>query len=105
MISRREQSCSTSAMSCVVSSTVTPRSRLICAQEVADAVLGHHVQPDGRLVQVEDLRIVQQRGRQVAAHALAERELAHGRAQERVEVEQVAEGRRRLRSKRAAGTR
>ena len=37
----------------------------------------YRVEPDRRLVEVDDLRVVQQRGREVAAHALAERKLAH----------------------------
>ncbi len=53
--------------------------------------LGDDVQPDRRLVEEEELRVVQQRRRQVAAHALAERELAHRRVQERLELEQPPE--------------
>jgi hypothetical protein len=47
--------------------------------ERADRFLGHHVEPDRRLVEKHDARIVQHRRREIAAHALAERELAHRR--------------------------
>ena len=60
-------------------------------QEVADALLGYDVQPDGGLVQVEDLRIVEQGRRQVATHALAQAELPDRRVEEAVEVQEVSE--------------
>ncbi len=59
-------------------------------EELAHAVLGDHVQTDGRLVQVQHLRIVQQGCRQIATHALAERELPHRCIQELVQPEQLA---------------
>ena len=61
------------------------------ADEPADALLGHHVQADGRLVQEQERRIVQQRGGQVGAHALAQAQAAHGRIQERAQLQQVVE--------------
>ncbi len=59
--------------------------------ERADRFLGHDVEADRRFVEVDDLRIVQQRGREIAAHALAERELAHRRRHEAVEIEDLDE--------------
>ena len=47
--------------------------------ELADRLLRDDVEPDRRLVQIDDSRVVQQRRREIAAHALAERELAHRR--------------------------
>src|SRR5580704_2394285 len=51
------------------------------AQKMADVIFRHHVESDSRLVQKQQRGIVQQRSSQVAAHAFAERELAHGRVQ------------------------
>ena len=61
------------------------------AEELAQATLAHHVQADGRLVEVEHLGVVQQRGGDVAAHPLAEAELAHRGVELVAEVEQVDE--------------
>ena len=48
--------------------------RAVHAQDaLADFALGHHIQANGRLVQKEQLGRVQQRGRDFAAHALAQR--------------------------------
>ncbi len=58
-------------------------------EEVADALLGDDVEPDRRLVEEEQLRAVEHRGGQLAADPLAERQLAHRRLQERVEVEHL----------------
>ena len=82
-----------SPRSCVVSSTVTPRSRLICGRNSRTRCLRDDVETDRRLVEEEQLRVVQHRRGQLAADALAERELPHGRVQERVEVEHLAEAR------------
>jgi hypothetical protein len=41
-------------------------------QEAAQPLLARQVQPDGRLVQHQQARSVQQRGRHLAAHPLAE---------------------------------
>ena len=57
-------------------------------EERAHRLLAHHVEPDRRLVEEQHLRPVQQRGGQLAAHPLAERELPHRDVEERVEVEQ-----------------
>ena len=50
-------------------------------QELANMILGDHVEADRRLIKKKQRRIVQQRRGEVAAHAFAERELAHGRVQ------------------------
>jgi hypothetical protein len=60
-------------------------------QEVAHALLRDDVEADRRLVEEEQLRGVQHRRGQLAADALAERELSHRHLQERVEVEHLAE--------------
>ena len=75
---------------------MTPRSRVDLLQERAHALLGDDVEPDRRLVEEEQLRLVQHRRGQLAADALPERQLAHRRAQERVEVEHLAEARQAL---------
>ncbi len=59
-------------------------------EEAPHRLLAHHVEADRRLVEEQHLRAVQQRRRELAAHALTERELAHRRLDERVEVEQLA---------------
>src|SRR5579872_1347832 len=51
------------------------------AQEFANLIFRDDVEADGGLVQKKQRRIMQQRGCQVAAHALAERKFAHGRVQ------------------------
>ena len=61
------------------------------AQELAQPALAHHVEADGGLVEVEDLRVVQQRGRDVAAHPLAEAELPHRGVEQVTEGEQLDE--------------
>ncbi len=53
--------------------------------------LGHDVEADGRLVEVDDLRVVQQRHGEVRTHLLAERELAHGRPEELLHLQQLDE--------------
>ena len=78
-----------SSRSCVVSSTVVPCRALRSARNVAHAVLAHDVEADRRLVEEQQLGTVQQRGGELAAHALPERELAHRRAEELVELEQL----------------
>ena len=55
------------------------------AEEVAQPALADHVEADRRLVEVEDLGVVEQRRGDVAAHPLPEGELADR------DVEQVAE--------------
>ena len=83
----RSQSASMSCRSWVVSISVMPRSALSAAQELAQPPLADHVEPDRRLVEVEDLGVVQERRHDVAAHPLAEAELADRG------VEQVARAR------------
>jgi hypothetical protein len=57
------------------------------AHEVAHGELRGGVEADGGLVEKQDLRPVQQRRGQVAAHALAEAQLAHRGVEQRREVE------------------
>ena len=75
----------------MVSSTVTPRCAVRLAEELAEPGLADDVEPDRRLVEVDDLGVVQQRGGDVAAHPLAERQLPDRRVEEGAEVEQVDE--------------
>ena len=73
---------------------------VVCRQEHGDAALAvdlrkefahgrarHHVEPDRGLVEEDDVRLVQERRGQLAAHALPQRELPHGCCQERPEIE------------------
>ena len=60
--------------------------RVVLAQELPHGLLGDHVQADGRLVQEQDFRLVQQRRDQLHLRALAQRKLAHA------DVELVAHG-------------
>ena len=59
--------------------------------KVADAALGHDVQADRRLVQEDDLGIVQQGDGDVCAHLLPEGELAHGLVQEAAHLQNLDE--------------
>ena len=59
------------------------------AQELAQPALADHVETDGRLVEVEDLGVVQQRRGDVAAHPLTQAELADRGVEEVAEVEQL----------------
>src|ERR1700746_178927 len=47
------------------------------AQEMTDVILRHHVEANRLLVEKQQRRVVEQRGSQVATHALAKRELSH----------------------------
>ena len=49
---------------------------VVAADELAHGDLHRDVEPDGRLVEEEHLRPVEQRGGELALHPLAERELA-----------------------------
>src|SRR6185503_13071993 len=61
------------------------------ADELADLLLRDDVEADGGLVEEEDARAVEERGGDLAAHALSERELADGAAEQRLELEAVDE--------------
>src|ERR1700745_706059 len=61
------------------------------AQEMADVILRHDVQANRRLVEKQQRRIMQQRGIQVATHALAKRKLAHRRVQVIVDPQNFVE--------------
>ena len=58
-------------------------------EEFPHRILGDHVEADGRLVEEEDLGVVQQRHHDLGAHALAERQLAHRAVEEGRELEEV----------------
>src|SRR5215211_1172519 len=62
------------------------------SQKVADPCLRDHVEADRRLVEEQDLRVVQHRRRELATHALAERKLPDGRGQERRHLQPLDEG-------------
>ncbi len=51
-------------------------------EELAQPLLGQHVQADRRLVEDHQVRAVQQRGRDLGAHALPQGQLPHRRGQE-----------------------
>ncbi|HEX8582057.1 MAG TPA: hypothetical protein VF640_07005 [Acidimicrobiales bacterium] len=60
-------------------------------EEVAHPRLADDVEPDGRLVEEQQLGVVEQGGDEVAPHALPEGQLPHRRVEERRHVEQVDE--------------
>src|SRR5579885_2281731 len=60
-------------------------------QKFANTRLGYHIQADGRLIQVEQLWIMQQGRREIAAHTLAKRKLAHRRINKLIQIEQFAQ--------------
>ena len=80
-----------SRRSCVVSRIAVPKRLVHLVQEGTDRVLGHQVEADGRLVQEQQRRSVQQTCREVRPHPLAQRELAHRRVKELVELEDLAQ--------------
>ena len=61
------------------------------AEELANVILGDDVEADGGLIEKKDGRIVQQRGREVAAHALAERKFADGHVEQFGQAEDLIE--------------
>ncbi len=60
-------------------------------QELPHRILADHVEPDGRLVEHHQRRVVEQRGRQLTPHALAKRELTNRGRQEGTELEPLDE--------------
>ncbi|MNJ57706.1 hypothetical protein D3C77_533070 [compost metagenome] len=60
-------------------------------QEVANFRLHHDIEPDRRLVEEQDRRIMQQRGDQLAAHALTQAELAHRTVQQILQIQALDE--------------
>ncbi len=74
----------------MVSRTVVP-----CAihlfQEFPDAVFGHDVQANRRLIQEKQRRVVKERGRQVTTHSFSQAELSHRRMEVVFQIEDVAE--------------
>ena len=63
----------------------------VLAEEGANRLLRLEVEAERRLVEKEHLGLMQQRGRELALHALAERELPRGLVDEFTEHEQVDE--------------
>ena len=63
--------------------------RALSEQEVPQPLLADHVQPDGRLVQDEQPRPVNQGGRHLAAHPFTERELAYWNVEQPDETQAV----------------
>ena len=59
------------------------------AHEVADDGLRRDVEPDRRLVEEQEVRGVEQARHELAAHALAERERAHGLRHDRADPERL----------------
>ena len=87
--STRSQSRSMSPMSWVVSSSVVPRLARSWRRNSRSRCLLRHVQADGRLVQDQQLGGVQQRGRDLGAHPLAEGQLADRGVQARRHLQLV----------------
>ena len=81
----------------------------IRGDELADPLLHRHVEPDGRLVEEEHLRPVEQRADDLDLHPLTQRELAHRLAHEVADLEELdqlvaaARGSRRVESGRSSG--
>ena len=71
-ITMRPASCSSSSMSWLVTTTVTPRSRFTSRTKPQDVAAREHVEAERRLVEEQHLRLVQQRQAEIGAHALAE---------------------------------
>ena len=61
------------------------------ANELANGVLALDVKADCRLVEIDDARTVQERCRQLAAHALAKTQGPHRLAHELVEPQQIGQ--------------
>src|SRR5580704_4810239 len=61
------------------------------AQEMADMILRHHIQADRRLIEEQQRWIMQQRGSQIATHALAKRKLPYRCVQVVVDAQDFVE--------------
>ncbi len=59
--------------------------------EGADPLLGDDVESHGRLIEVNDPRIVEQRRREITAHPLAKAQLANRRVNVFIEIEELSE--------------
>jgi hypothetical protein len=68
-----------------------PRRLVEGDEQLPEAPLGQQVEPDGRLVEEQDLGVVQQARGQLAAHPLAQGQVAHRLVEEVAGVEQLAE--------------
>ena len=73
---------------------VTPRPRLYSLQAFLDRHLGHDVQADGRLVEQQELGLMQQGGDQLHFHALAQRQLADRLARQLLDMRTARSARR-----------
>src|SRR5680860_731043 len=62
------------------------------SQEVTDSILGKEVKTDRGLVEHQQVRVMQDRRGEVAAHALTERELPDRRCEKGIEVEHLSRG-------------
>jgi hypothetical protein len=60
-------------------------------EELSDRSLADDVEADRRLVKVDDLRVMEQCGGQVAAHSLTQTELADGRVEQVRQFKQADE--------------
>lgn len=60
-------------------------------EKTPHGILGDHIKSDGRLVQKEDLGVVQQRHHDLGAHALTEAELANRAVEKGRQIKQLAE--------------
>ncbi len=64
---------------------------VVILEELADLLLREDVQPDGRLVQEDQARLVDQRGDQLHLHALAQREAAHLHVEQVLHIQQLGQ--------------
>ncbi|MEY4581145.1 MAG: hypothetical protein RL701_5848, partial [Pseudomonadota bacterium] len=64
---------------------------VVATDELAHRCLHGDVEPDGRLIEKQHARSMQERRSELTLHALAERELAHGLLQQRLELQHVHE--------------
>ncbi len=64
---------------------------VICAEKFAHALLARHVEADGRLVEKQDTRAVEERGDELHFHPLSEAELAHHHAELVCHIQQLAQ--------------
>ena len=80
-----------------------PAPGVVVAQAFLDRHLRHHVEADRRLVEQEQLRLVQQRGDQLHLHPLAQRQLADRLAGQLPDAEQLGQLAERAPGSRPAG--
>ena len=66
-------------------------SAVLLLDELADALLDDQVEADGGLVEVDDLRLVDQGGGQLGAHLLPERHVADRDVQQLLQFQRLGE--------------